>query len=386
MGHPYRLREIAQQSGLSLATVDRVLHGRPGVRASTVAEVEQAIADLDRQASQLRIGARTYLVDLVMQTPARFSSAVRSALEAEPPQLRPAAMRSRFHLQETSSPAEVVRVLDRIGRRGSHGVILKAPDAPEVAAAIADLADRGIPVVTLVTDVPDSRRIAYIGIDNRAAGATAAYLVAQWTSGSAGSVLMTLSSSTFRGEDDRALGFRDTWAELAPGRPVHEIGGTDGLDASMLDTVRAALATHPDVDAVYSIGGGNLATLEAFRLTGRPCRAFVAHDLDQDNSALLRQRRLSAVLHHDLRADMRRACRVILQANSALPGPVHSLPSHIQVVTPYNEPSAFLPTNPTFPDEVVTALRRGGYGPRRRATTTSPRGNNHLVRGKGVRG
>src|SRR6185369_16740469 len=48
VGHRYRVREIAQQAGLSEATVDRVLHGRPGVRASTAAEVEQAISDLDR--------------------------------------------------------------------------------------------------------------------------------------------------------------------------------------------------------------------------------------------------------------------------------------------------------------------------------------------------
>lgn len=343
MGHPYRLREIAQQSGLSLATVDRVLHRRPGVRASTVVEVEQAIAELDRQASQLRIGGRTFVVDLVMQTPARFSSAVRTALEAELPHLRPAVFRSRFHLQESSSPSEVVSTLAGIARRGSQGVILKAPDTPDVAAAISDLTDQGIPVVTLVTDVPTSRRIAYVGIDNRAAGATAAYLLAQWTPSESGAVLMTLSSTTFRGEDDRGFGFRDTWRELAPGRNVREIAGTDGLDASMLDAVTAALAADPAIDTVYSIGGGNLATLEAFRRAGRTCRAFVAHDLDQDNSALLRQRRLSAVLHHDLRADMRRACRVIMQAGGALPGPVRSVPSHIQVVTPYNEPGAFLP-------------------------------------------
>ena len=36
-------------------------HRRPGVRASTVAEVEQAIADLDRQRSQLRLTGRTFL-------------------------------------------------------------------------------------------------------------------------------------------------------------------------------------------------------------------------------------------------------------------------------------------------------------------------------------
>jgi len=343
VGHPYRMREIAQQSGLSLATVDRVLHRRPGVRAGTIAEVEQAIAELDRQASQLRVAGRTFLVDLVMQTPARFSTAVRGALEAELPHLRPAVIRSRFHLQEGSSPAEVVRTLDGIGRRGSQGVILKAPDVPEVDDAVARLSERGVPVVTLVTDLPQSRRLAYVGIDNTSAGATAAYLVTQWTPGSTGTVLVTLSSSTFRGEDDRAAGFRSTLRDLSSSRDVHEVTDTDGLDTTMRDAVATALADDPSIDAVYSIGGGNTATLRAFEQAGRECRVFVAHDLDDDNAVLLRQRRISAVVHHDLRDDMRRVCRIIMQAHGAVPGPVHSLPSHIQVVTPFNQPGAFLP-------------------------------------------
>ena len=35
MTHRYKVREIAQQSGLSEATVDRVLNDRPGVRENT---------------------------------------------------------------------------------------------------------------------------------------------------------------------------------------------------------------------------------------------------------------------------------------------------------------------------------------------------------------
>ena len=34
--------------------------------------------------------------------------------------------------------------------------------------------------MTLVTDIRDSGRIAYVGLDNRSAGATAAYLAAGW--------------------------------------------------------------------------------------------------------------------------------------------------------------------------------------------------------------
>ncbi|BCL32195.1 hypothetical protein GCM10017557_70540 [Streptomyces aurantiacus] len=50
----------------------------------------------------------------------------------------------------------LIATLDRIARRGSQGVTLKAPDVPEVTAAVGRLVGAGIPVVTLVTDLPAS--------------------------------------------------------------------------------------------------------------------------------------------------------------------------------------------------------------------------------------
>ncbi|WP_436524338.1 LacI family DNA-binding transcriptional regulator [Actinoplanes sp. HUAS TT8] len=44
----HRIQQIATRSGLSPATVDRVLHQRGGVRADTARRVHRAIADLDR--------------------------------------------------------------------------------------------------------------------------------------------------------------------------------------------------------------------------------------------------------------------------------------------------------------------------------------------------
>ena len=340
MRPPFRIREIAQQAGLSEATVDRVLHGRDGVRKSTIDEVQQAIQDLTRQQSQLRLSGRTFVIDLVIDSPGRFAAEVQSALEQEMPGLRPAKLRSRFHLVGPSPIEEQVAILDGIAQRGSHGVVLKAPDVPEINAAVLRLDRAKIPVITLVTDLPASVRRAYVGLDNRAAGSTAAFLVNQWMHDEAGSVLVTRGDGLFRGEDEREMGFRSTLRMIAPGRRIVELLNPATDERVRYKMVSDVLADHPEIRGVYSMYafGADQVIIDAFAAAGRPCQVFIAHDLDEDHLKLLVDGEVSALLHHDLREDMRQACRIIMQENGALPGRPVSAFSAVQVVTPFNVP------------------------------------------------
>src|SRR4051812_23267520 len=319
------------------------LNHRGGVRQSTVDEVHRAIADLHRQRSQLRLTGRTFFLDLVVDAPDHVSAAVRAALESQLPLVRPATFRARFHLAEAPPIPELVATLDGIARRGSQGVVLKAPDHPQVVAAVERLTEAGVPVVTLVTDLPTSRRVAYVGLDNRAAGATAAYLLDQRLP-DAGAVLVTRGTGSFRGDDDREMGFRATMRALRPGRRQVDLVDATGDDEVLRGLVRDALAADPDIAAVYSLyaAGGNAATVAAFTDAGRACRVFVAHDLDAENLTLLQEGHLSAVLHHDLALDLRRACHVVMEAHGALPGAPRSWHSGVQIVTPYNIPAEVL--------------------------------------------
>ncbi len=340
MAHPFLVKDIARQAGVSTATVDRVLHGREHVRAHMVRRVEQAIAALDRQRGQVGAKGRTFMIDLVMDTPARFATEVRDALDAEMAALRPVLLRARHETRELWSPDDIVATLDAIARRGSHGVLLKAPDVPVVVDAVARLVTQGIPVVTVATDLPTSRRLAYAGLDHAVAGETAAWLVGQWLATvRRAAVLVSISSVRFQGEATRGDAFRQALQRDHPRLRIVDVSEGQGLHERTATRVRSRLRAEPDVVAVYSAGGANAAILDAFAQEGRRLRCFIGHDLDADNVRLLRERRIHAVLHHDLRHDMRRACRLLLAAQgvSGL-DPAPGL-SPVHVVTPANLPA-----------------------------------------------
>ena len=65
------------------------------------------------------------------------------------------------------------------------------------------------------------------------------------------------------------MGFRTTMRERAGGRALIEATDTDGIDTAVRDQTIAILREHPDITAVYSIGGGNRAILDAFDFLGR---------------------------------------------------------------------------------------------------------------------
>lgn len=344
MTKAFSMKEIAWQAGVGLASVDRVLHDRPGVSLAMRKRVQQACQELERQHQQVGLQGRRFIIDLVMEAPARFSRMVRDTLAVAMQQVRPAVFRAREHLAETMSLTELTGLLDTIGQRGSQGVLLKAPDVPAVAEAVVRLQARGIPVITLVTDLRRAPRWAYVGLDNHRAGQTAAYLTDRWLGPSALGgvpidVLVSSSGPHFQGEGERIAAFVQALGLSRPACCVHVMDTGHGLHAPTREAVGHLLARWPAVAAVYSVGGANAAILEAFEAAGRCCQVFIGHDLDDDNLALLRAGSLSAVLHHDLRHDLHLACRLVMQAHGVGPTLSMPAPSNVEVITPFNVPA-----------------------------------------------
>lgn len=338
MTHRFPLKEVARQAGLSTATVDRAINNRAHVSPQTKARVKAAMIELEAQEAQLSARGRRLFFDFVIEAPARFRREVKQATQNVLPRIGVAVCRPRFEAKDIMSEADVVATLKRIAKRGSHGVCLKVRDVPAVRAAVDDLIAAGIPVVSLVTDLRDTQRTAYVGLDNHSAGRTAAFLIAQAVGDKEGTVLTSRSHEMFLGEEERYNAFKERLLALCPHLRIVDASGAGGVHAITAHLMIDVVQNLADLRAVYSMGGGNRSILDALAARGLLPTVFVAHDLDHENRELIAEDRIQFVLHHDLRSDLECVFQAFLFHHALLAVPPELTVSHIQVITPENVP------------------------------------------------
>jgi LacI family transcriptional regulator len=274
----------------------------------------------------------------VIEAPARFSREVQSAAEQVLSQITGAVCRPRFLTQEVMEEAEVVAALDRIAKRGSQGLCLKARDLPNIRTAVNRLISMGIPVVTFVTDIQDTNRIAYVGVDNHSAGNTAAYLVATALNNKEALVLTIRSNDRFLGEEEREIAFKQALSVKRPNFRIMSISGGSGIHYETTRLLNQTVNDLKDLRAVYSMGGGNKTILEILDDYNLHPDIYVAHDLDADNRGLIADGRIDFILHHDLKTDILNVFQTFLQFHKLHPKNAPTRMTNVQIITPENIP------------------------------------------------
>src|SRR3954447_9530298 len=280
---PLTLRDIARQAGVSLATVDRVLHNRPGVRPDTVRRVKQTI---ERNAFQPHVAAaelargRARRFAVVMPSgPNLFMQQIQSYLGAMSGWL--SARRLVVDTVDTDV-FDAVALASRLESIAGDfdGVAVVALDHPSVRAAINDLVDGGTKVVTLVSDVPSSRRHHYVGIDNIAAGRTAGALISRLVGQRPGKIAVVAGSLGLRDHAERLFGFNQVMAsEFAQLNVLPVLEGRDEDGRSECLTMKL-LGDHTDIIGLYNAGAGTPGIAKALIDARRAGDVtFVGHDV-----------------------------------------------------------------------------------------------------------
>ncbi|MBP1807639.1 substrate-binding domain-containing protein [Rubellimicrobium aerolatum] len=235
--------------------------------------------------------------------------------------LDPAISVHRAFLLETDPAAIARRIAEPPHRRS--GLILAVPDTAPVQEALGRVAREGLPVVQVVSRAV-TQGAAYVGIDNKAAGRTAALFLARMQP-RPGPVVAFCHSGLYAVHRDRISGFSDALARHAPHLAFECVlfHGDDGSRARVL--LREALQTWPDLAGFYNAGGANGALAEELaRLPNGDKVFFAGHELTDRSARALRDGVMDIVLDQEPEAQAQRAMDLMLHSLGFLQEPVEN--------------------------------------------------------------
>ncbi|MCH2077527.1 MAG: LacI family DNA-binding transcriptional regulator [Rhodobacteraceae bacterium] len=303
-------------AGVSLATVDRVLNERPGVRSVTIQKVQEAIETLgfvrDTAAANLA-RKKTYRFVFVLPD---WKGQFLASLEQGISEVITSAPQNRTEVRTIRVPnhdhTELAATLARLDPAEVDGLAIMAKETPLVRDAIADLRKRGIPVVSVVSDQPNSDRDHFVGIDNVAAGRTAGTLLGRFTGGRRGKVVVVITNKQSRDMIERRHGFDQVVsADYTHLEPLPSVEGQEDPAHTEKVTLRA-LQQNRDAIGVYSVGASVQGIARAIAAADLPTRpVLIDHELTENSAALLRDGVIDAVITQNTGHLARSALRVM---------------------------------------------------------------------------
>lgn len=280
------INQIAELCGVSRGTVDRALHNKGNVRPEIAARIKEVATEygytpnragmaLSRASHPIRIGVILHSV----QTP--FIRLVLDACRREANSLSVFSTDVIFRLSRSLDPIEQVSMIeDLVNRQRVDGLAIMPLHSILVENKINEIVEQQqLPVITLNTDLPQSKRICYIGQDNYAAGRTAAELMRLVTGGT-GIVSPIIGPSEYHlAYSERLSGFQSEIAHIAPQIKLQQTNIAEDDDESALEATLALLRNCPALTGIYAITPGYEGVCKALIQTGNAHKVhLILHD------------------------------------------------------------------------------------------------------------
>ena len=297
-----RLSDVADMAGVSLATADRVINRRKGVKERTrrrVLEVAREIGFISAEDARL-YGAERPL-NVVVLLPAGTNPYLRLLGERVKERIGRSGVNDPFlrcFFIESFSARALAEALHKHAA-WADGIVFFAIEHPEVRNAAAELLAAGTRLATIVSDLGPVPELRHLGLDNRSVGRTAGLLIGRLAKVSTGSVALVAGSRHYRAHSEREAGFLSILEEMFPGLSV--IGMREGHDDAS-ENYRHALELLdqvPDLVGIYNVGGSSGGITRAMREQGRESVIFVGHGLTDDTRRALLDGTMDAVFDQD---------------------------------------------------------------------------------------
>ena len=263
------IKEMAALAGVSRGTLDRVIHGRGGVRAEVVERVNRIIEESgytpNKAGRALAMNKKVTRIGYLLPSIGNpfFEKLEHGIVEA-------VKEHSGFGVSVTVKhvkgydPLVHVNAIRELVEGGCTYLALCTVDVPYVRNYIKELMDSGIKVITVNSPLSCDFPLSYFGSDYYSAGQTSAGVFAMLSPLDVKCLIVTGSLSQ-RGHNERIKGFEDGLGNH--GILYRRIAVVESLDSDEISYERTLkqLRKHPEINCIFIVAAGVEGCLRAVK-------------------------------------------------------------------------------------------------------------------------
>jgi LacI family transcriptional regulator len=295
------IAELAQASGFSISTVERVISGRVSVRKETADKILQtadkiSFLTLNRDDRLLSKKTNQYhLGFILLQSSRPFYQRLAKAIQNEAAKYTNAHVIVSVEYLDDLSPSNVAERIVNFGLEvDALGVV--AAEHPLINKAIEKISSKEVPVFALITSLNTKCGVGYVGVDSWKVGRMAAWTIANICK-TPGKIGLMNGSLRYRCQELNEIGFRSYFREHAPDFQILEPFSSQEIPDLAEELTRKRLKENTDLVGFYFAGGGITGAINALREFQNERRLVtIGYELMEETRAALLDNILTLVI------------------------------------------------------------------------------------------
>lgn len=300
------MKQIAEIAGVHRSTVDKVIHGRPGVSDDVRQKVQKIIDELEYKPNMVGMALKSQsrvfrLAVILLEVDAM--PYLREGIARGTEEFRDFNIELQFDTCKFSEPQEQARLIREAVQRGCDGIILSPINAGIVRDAVNRAAEKGVPTITVNSDLTDSKRLCTVDQDNDREGRIAGELMGMFLRGQGKIAIVTAANEEENnnyGVKNRENSFVSLVEEQFPEVSiVRRVESMEDPVITFAQTMRL-LEEEPELDGIFVTCGGVKEVGRAIKIHGARGMTVVCYGDYPEIQELMRERIVTCTISSDL--------------------------------------------------------------------------------------
>lgn len=300
-----RIKDIAERAGVSVGTVDRVLHKRPNVSKSALEKVEKALKEMDYKpnmyASALAYNkSYTFYCIIPKHESEAYWEEVEEGVIAACELRRDFRISQKMMYYNRFSAETFSKVTNECLKQQPDGVII-VPSKLDVTRKFTDqLHEQGIPFILLDSYMPDLKPLSFFGQDSFSSGYFAARMLMMLAPHETEIMLMKQMRNgnvASKQQENRETGFRHYMHDHFPDVVINEVNLSLDEKRENYDAILDQFfSTHPHTHHCIAFNSKAHIVGEYLLRSNRRNIQIMGYDMVPKNAECVRQGSISFLI------------------------------------------------------------------------------------------